>query len=76
MSGKLLVITERTSIRQKGTNVWYLFAADPESAEMKQVAEGSRVRSRRSPSFSMSSELGAREWPVLVTTQSVMDLNF
>lgn len=76
MSGKLLVVTERASIRQKGTNVWYLFAADPERAEMKQVAEGARVRSRRSPGFSMSSELGAREWPVLVTIQSVMDLNF
>jgi hypothetical protein len=75
-SGKLLVVTEHTSIRQKGTNVWYLFAADPESAEMKQVAEGSRVRSHRSPGFSISSELGAREWPVLVTIQSVMDLNF
>ena len=74
-AGKLLAVTEQPSADKDGMSTWSLLAADVNATELKPIAEGDDVPSRRSPALSLSPGLGAKEWPVLISTDRIVTID-
>ncbi|MDH5619785.1 MAG: hypothetical protein OEZ11_14305 [Gammaproteobacteria bacterium] len=71
-AGKLFAVTEQPAAGKEGMSTWSLLAADVNAAELKPIAEGDDVPSRRSPALSRSPALGAKEWPALISTDRIV----
>ncbi len=72
-SDKIFVVAEQSLQESKGWHRWALFSIDLNSGKSKLIREGEEILSRKSPALSISKELGAKELPVLVTPQKLID---